>query len=180
MEKEELSSSTVVRRGKRKTKVTKPPEEKRTGEMADSRSDKKKDDRTGVIIIPAKGKNYADAVRCVKEKVDLQKLGVSIKHIRTKNGDILLETKAGTGEAEKLKAAIVEAEEGWAKVLSKETRRILNLVRDLEEDALAKSIVKALQRNTKAEADSIKVRSMNRGRKGTQSALVKKVTFNLC
>lgn len=42
---------------------------------------------------------------------------------KTKNGDILLETITGTGEAVKLKIAIVEAGESLAKVLSKETRR---------------------------------------------------------
>lgn len=48
-------------------------------------------------------RNYADAVRCVKKKVDPQKLGVDIKNIRrTQNGDILLETKENrrSGETE--------------------------------------------------------------------------------
>lgn len=73
-----------------------------------------------------------------QEKVDPQKLAVIIKHIkRARNGDILLETRTGTGEPEKLKTAIVEAGEGLAKVLSKETRRVLMLVKDLEEDVSA-------------------------------------------
>lgn len=59
------------------------------------------------MVIPAKGKDYADVVRCVKEKVDPQKLGVSIKHIWwTNNADVLLKTKARIGEAEELKAAL--------------------------------------------------------------------------
>lgn len=123
----------------------------------------------------AKEKNYADAMRCVKEKVDLQKLGVNIKHIRRiRNGDTLLETKDGkeTEEPEKLKTAIINAGEDSAKTLSKETRKTQILVKDLKEDASTESVVKVLQREIKAETESIRVRGFKEGHRGMQSALV--------
>lgn len=71
----------------------------------DERKNKLKEAISEKVIVKAQGKTYADLLKVIKAKVDINEVGVKIKKLKNTNKrDLLLEV--GKNDANKLKEAI--------------------------------------------------------------------------
>lgn len=63
--------------------------------------------KTEKIILKTEGKDYASALRSIRETVNLERMGVKVKNIRkTAQGDVMLEVLGGKEKAQAFKGAI--------------------------------------------------------------------------
>lgn len=79
------------------------------------------DQITGKIIMRTEGKDYANALRKIRETVNLDQMGIKVKNIRkTAQGDVFLEVSGGKEKANALKGSI-ERECGAKVEIKKDT-----------------------------------------------------------
>lgn len=84
------------------------------------------------LLIRTSGQSYADMLKTVKEKVNTKALGITVDGVKkTRKGDLLILTKIGTGDAQKLKNSI-ESSVGVKVVSIDQTQGLVLHIKDLD------------------------------------------------
>ncbi|CAH1110425.1 unnamed protein product [Psylliodes chrysocephalus] len=137
----------------------------------------KEQENTQKIIMRTDGKDYANALKSIKETVNLDRIGVQIKNIsKTARGDVLMEIPGGKQKAQALKGAI-EKENNESKVEIRRDTSIIyiyiyisDIEADIEEDNVKYEIINNVRKPLDGEIHiEVKIRT---NRNGNQNAMV--------
>lgn len=126
-----------------------------------------------VTIRVAEGLSYAEALRRMKNEVNLQNASVVVDRIRrTKAGDLLVRLGKGVGQAERLGSALAPVLGQQANVRVVTTTCTLK-IRDLDEITEAEEITETLAKNVdKTTPSDFTVRAIRQSYSGTRLAVV--------
>lgn len=134
------------------------------------RSDKRKPE-TEKIVVKSTGRNYAEALKEIKDSVNIDKIGVQVRTIKRNNkGDIVMEVKGGRNRAEALKEAIMENSK--RQVVMANNASIL-YISDIDADVGTSDIKKAiLEADNRFKEDDVRSISTRPSRNGNLNATV--------
>lgn len=123
------------------------------------------------IIIKAQGLSYAELLKNVKEKVDIDKEGIDVKKIKkTNKGDLLLEVR-GKDSASKLQQSI-KSTMGNAELIHKTRETVLHIF-DIDADITEEQLKTDIRKNIRATDDNLQVISLRSTKWGSQVAIIK-------
>lgn len=130
------------------------------------------DKQQDAIIVKAGGKSYVELLKTVKENVDPEKLGVSVKSIRkTTTGNLLLKVEGGRKEASALTDEIRAKVDG-TEVIMKRKERVFHIA-DIDAVITAADICRDLNKLPECRLEnSVGVTSLRPARDGNQIATV--------
>lgn len=130
---------------------------------------RKNEQRTEKIIMKTEGKDYASALKGMKDVVNLDRIGVKIKNIRkTAQGDVLLEVMGGKEKAQAFKGEMEK--NGGSKVEFRQDTSTI-YISDIEAGITEEDVKQVIRENTRKEIGDLRV-SLRENRFGNQNAIV--------
>ncbi|CAH1107108.1 unnamed protein product [Psylliodes chrysocephalus] len=126
--------------------------------------------KTEKIILKTEGKDYASALRSIRETVNLERIGVKVKNIRkTAQGDVMLEVLGGKEKAQAFKGAIEKENDGSKVEIRRDTSTIY--ISDIEADITEEDIRQVIIGNCRKIEGEIQIK-MRENRNGNQNAMI--------
>nr|XP_023028558.1 uncharacterized protein LOC111516646 [Leptinotarsa decemlineata] len=137
---------------------------------------------TEKIVIKMEGKNYAEALREMKQNTNISRTGAQIKNIKkTARGDILLELKGGKEEAIALKDIIEQVNPSTKVEMTnrEKTLHIADIEPDMGEADVKKAVMRAVDGITEKDINIVFMKLNNFGNQNAMISVNRWVALEL-